>query len=217
MRPGQTPWGHVGWLGSRADCSKPQFEASLPCSSGLTATAVSLRPILVAFVAVGQTPLPIFGPKNARFSVMEGPQDCFKHVLIRRQFSWLPMCDCNICNALNTGFSHVFCVGFIGLGSISSLQVAWLSRQTWTWWKPSSAATLELAWLPKCERERLGISKLRECFIWGLYFLWGHTSERGGICAKISGRVDRSIDKARDLACGPQRESEIVTQCQLVD
>lgn len=22
MRPGQTPWGHVGWLGSRADCGK---------------------------------------------------------------------------------------------------------------------------------------------------------------------------------------------------
>ena len=39
---------------------------------------------------------------------MEGPQDCFKHVLIRRQFSWLPMCDCNICNALKTGFSTCF-------------------------------------------------------------------------------------------------------------
>lgn len=66
---------------------KPQFEASLPRIAGLTATAVSLGPNLVAFVAVGQTRLPIFGPKKSEFRSWKDHKICFKHVLIRRQFS----------------------------------------------------------------------------------------------------------------------------------
>ena len=148
MRPGQTPWGRVGWLGSRADCGKAsvwsfaalQFWAHSNCCQ----LGTDSRSLCSSWTDTAAD----FWAKKARFSghgrTTRLLQACFDQKTIL------------------TGFSHVFCVGFIGLGSISSLQVAWLSPQTWTWWKPSSAATLELAWLPKCERERLGISKLRD-------------------------------------------------------
>ncbi len=138
-----------------------------------------------------------FWAKKAWFSVMAEPQDCFKHVLTRRQYS-----DSTCVTATYAMFwrQDFGLSGGMVVTTNMDLMETQFSHHLGTRMISQDAVWKRTAWYFKAKRV------LRRVFI---SFIWGHTklvilTMVNKSIWEASGRVDLSIDRAMDLACGPQ-------------